>query len=113
VLTTDLIAKVKTNLGLADATRDLLISDVIQNALNYCNLTELPVEVEPFIRKKVQSIINYETENGTGSVFDIKSLKEGDTTVTYNVDDSLSRETIYGLSSKDKETLRMFRRTRK
>ena len=113
VLTTELVELVKTNLKIADTTKDLIIKDVIQDALNYCNLTELPVEVEPFIRKKVQSIINYEAENGTTSVFDIKSVKEGDTSITYNVDDKTSKETIYGLSDRDKKSLQQYRRTRK
>lgn len=106
-----LITLVKTNLEITDTTKDLIISDVIQDALNYCNLTELPVEVEPYIRKKAQSIIAYEAENGTGSVFDVKSIKEGDTSITYNTDD-ISKETVYGLSTKDKESLRRFRRLR-
>ena len=110
--TLELTALVKTNLKIADEIRDLTITDIIQEALNYCNLTELPVEAEPYIRKKVQGIINYEAENGTGSVFDVKSVHEGDTTTTYNVDDKTSKETIYGLSDKDKESLRRFRRLR-
>lgn len=103
---------VKTNLKISDDTKDLVIADVIQDALNYCNLKELPIEVEPFVRKKAQTIINYEAENGTGSVFDVKSIKEGDTSITYNVE-QVSRETIYGLSEKDKIALRRFRRLRK
>jgi hypothetical protein len=87
-----------------------MISDVVQLALGYCHLDELPVTAEPFIRKKVKSIINYEAENGTNSVFDVKSIKEGDTSITYNVDDKTSKETIYGLSARDKEALRTFRR---
>lgn len=108
----ELTILVKTNLKIADVSRDLIIADTIQDALNYCNLVELPVEAEPFIRKKVQGIINYEAENGTTSVFDIKSLHEGDTTTTYNVDDKVSKETIYGLSDRDKKTLQRFRRLR-
>lgn len=108
----EMIAKVKTNLNITDNTKDLIISDVIQEALNYCNLAELPEALEPFIRKKVQTIITYEAENGTGSVFDVKSIHEGDTTTTYNVD-QVSRETIYGLSEKDRVDLRQFRRLRK
>lgn len=107
----ELITLVKGNLEIADDTKDLIISDVIQEALNYCNLSELPVSVEPYIRKKVQMIINYELENGTTSVFDVKSIKEGDTSITYNTDD-VSKATVYGLSSKDKECLRRFRRLR-
>lgn len=90
-----------------------MISDVIQDAMNYCNRTELPDELEPFVRKKVKAIINYETENGTGSVFDVKSIKEDDTSITYNVDSETSKDTIYGLSAKDKEVLRKFRRMRR
>lgn len=108
-----MIALVKTNLKISDNTKDLIISDVIQEVLNYCNLTEIQAELEPFIRKKVSSIINYEAENDTTSVFDVKSIKEGDTSITYNVDDKTSKETIYGLSDRDKKTLQQFRRTRK
>ena len=110
--TVELTTLVKTNLKITGTTRDLLIADVIQDALNYCNLAELPVEAEPYIRKKVQTIITYEAENGTDSVFDVKSIKEGDTSITYNTD-QVSREMIYGLSDKDKSALRCFRRLRK
>lgn len=109
----DFIAEVKKNLKIEDDTKDLIISDAIQEVMNYCNLIELPFELEPFIRKKTQSIINYESENGTTSVFDVKSVKEGDTSITYNVDENFSKETIYGLSDKDKKSLQQFRRTRK
>lgn len=113
MITTDLIQKIKDNLKITDDSKDLIISDVILEALNYCNLEELPAGLEPYIRKKVQGIINYEAENGTGSVFDVASIREGDTTTTYNVSKDFSRETIYGLSDRDKTTLREFRRLRK
>lgn len=113
MLTSDLIVLVKENLKIIDDTKDLIIKDIIQESLNYCNLKELPFELEPFIRKKVQSIINYELENGTTSVFDIKSIKEGDTSITYNVDDKTSKDTIYGLSETNKKALQSFRRIRK
>ena len=112
MIITELTALVKTNLKITDTTKNLIISDLIQDALNYCNLTEVPVEAEPFIRKKVKGIINYEAENGTSSVFDIKQVSEGDTTTAYNVDSNNSKETVYGLSIKDKECLRRFRRLR-
>lgn len=103
---------VKNNLKLDDDTKDLLIDDIIQEVLNYCNLKEPPEEIEPFIRKKVKTIIDYETENGSNNVFDVKSIKEGDTSITYNTDE-VSRETIYGLSDRDKKVLQQFRRLRK
>lgn len=110
--TSELIERVKDRLKILDSSRDILIEDVIQEAMNFCNLKELPIELEPFIRKKVQGIINYEAENGTAVVFDVKSIKEGDSSITYNVDEKTSKETVYGLSSEDKKRLRVFRRLR-
>lgn len=104
--------KVKENLGIEDDSKDLIISDIIQEFINYCNIADIPEALEPFIRKKVQTIINYEKENGTETVFDVKSIKEGDTSITYNTE-QVSRETIYGLSDNDKARLRRFRRLRK
>jgi hypothetical protein len=106
----ELMAKVKVNLAISGNDKDLTISDVIQEALNFCNLTELPEALEPYIRKKAKGIIDYEAENGTATTFDVKSIKEGDSSITYNVDEKTSKETIYGLSERDKSTLRRFRR---
>ena len=108
----EMLAKVKESLKLEDDTKDLIISDVIQDVLNYCNIKELPEALESFVRKKVQTIILYEKEVGTETVFDVKSIHEGDTTITYNTDE-VSRETIYGLSESDKGFLRQFRRLRR
>lgn len=107
-----MLTKVKANLKITDDTKDLIISDVIQEALSFCNLKELPAELEPYIRKKVKTIIDYESENGSNAVFDVKSIKEGDTSITYNTD-QVSKETIYGLSDSDKKVLQRYRRTRK
>ena len=104
--------KVKTNLGIEDDSKDLLIEDVIRECLSYCNLKEPPAELEPFIRRKVKAIIDYEAETGGSSVFDVTSIKEGDTSITYNTSE-ISRETIYGLSEKDKQALMRFRRLRR
>ena len=113
MITELLIEKVKEKLNISDNDKDIMIADIIQEALIFCNLSELPEPLEPFIRKKVQNIMNYEAENGGNSVFDIKSIKEGDTSITYNVDEKISKETVYGLSDRDKATLRGFRRLRK
>lgn len=107
----EMLAEVKTKLNIED-DKDLIISDVISDIMNYCNLSEIPDVLEPFIRKKVRGIITYEAENGTGSVFDVKSIKEGDTSTTYNTDE-VSRETVYGLSKEDKKRLQEFRRLRR
>jgi hypothetical protein len=104
----EMVASVKANLRIEDDSRDLTITDVIQEVLNFCNLTEPPAELEPFIRRKVKAIIDYEAEN-SNTVFDVQSIREGDVSITYNTNE-VSRETIYGLSDKDKLALRKFRR---
>ena len=112
MLTEVLVATVKENLNITNTSKDIIILDVIQEAINYCNLVELPAELEFYIRKKVQGIVNYETEFGIKSIFDITSIKEGDTLVTYKIDENTSKETVYGLSVEDKKRLQSFRRLR-
>lgn len=107
----EMVALVKANLKIEDDGRDLTITDVIQEVLNFCNLTEPPAELEPFIRRKVKAIIDYEAEN-SNTVFDVQSIREGDVSITYNTNE-VSRETIYGLSDKDKKALMRFRRLRR
>jgi hypothetical protein len=108
----EMLTKVKENLKIDTEDKDIIISDTIQEVVNYCNLKDLPEALEPFIRKKSKTILDYEAEVGSNAVFDVKSIKEGDTSITYNTD-QVSRETIYGLSDKDKTALRCFRRLRK
>jgi hypothetical protein len=107
-----MLALVKEHLGIEDDSKDLIINDVILECLNYCNLNELPAEMEPFVRKKVKTIMDYEAEVGSNAVFDVKSIKEGDVSITYNTDE-VSRETIYGLSNQDKRILAQYRRLRR
>jgi hypothetical protein len=108
----EMLEIVKQNLKIEDDSKDLLIEDVIRECLSYCNLKEPPAELEPFIRRKVKAIIDYEAETGGNTVFDVTSIKEGDTSITYNTDE-VSRETIYGLSEKDRQALMRFRRLRR
>jgi len=108
----EMLELVKERLQIEDDSRDLLISDVIQECLSYCNLKEPPAELEPFIRRKIKTILDYEAENGANAVFDVQSIREGDVSITYNTNE-VSRETIYGLSDKDKQLLMRFRRLRR
>ena len=107
-----MLALVKEHLEIEDDSKDLLINDVIKECLNFCNLIEPPEALEPFIRRKVKTIMDYEVEFGSNAVFDVKSIKEGDTSITYNTDE-VSRETIYGLSDQDKRLLARYRRLRR
>ena len=74
----EMLKLVKSNLKLDTEDYDLLILDWIQEAISFCNLRPevLPEFLEPFIRKKVKAIIDYETAKGTGYQQDISSIKE-------------------------------------
>jgi hypothetical protein len=108
----EMLEIVKQNLKIEDDSKDLLIIDVIRECLSYCNLKEPPAELESFIRQKVKTILDYEAENGANVVFDVETIKEGDTSITYNTGE-VSRATIYGLSDKDKRVLTRYRRLRR
>lgn len=63
---------------------------VINYTLNYCNITEIPEIVEPRLIDRVCcDFLFYKKNSGTLDGFNydtvIKSIKEGDTTVTYAV----------------------------
>ncbi|RHV84239.1 hypothetical protein DXA97_18305 [Clostridium sp. OF09-36] len=110
----EMLITVKNNLKLEDDTRDLDISDVILGVCDYCNLSpeDLPDDLEPFVRRKVKGVVDYEMVHGPGYTQEIASIKEGDGSITYATDSSNSRENIYGLSGADKAILRRFRRLR-
>ena len=63
---------------------------MIDYTLNYCNITEIPEIVEPRLIDRVCcDFLFYKKNSGTLDGFNydtvIKSIKEGDTTVTYAV----------------------------
>ena len=66
------------------------LNEVINYTLNYCNITTIPEIVEPRLIDRVCSYFLYYKKN-SGSLegfnydFVIKSIKEGDTTLTYAV----------------------------
>lgn len=109
---------IKTNLEIVG--KDLVISDVVTLSLEYCNLSDdnIPRNIEPVIRRKAKSIIDYEAKLATNpmlnaSIYDVKSIAEGDSSISYNVDNNNSKESIYDLSDADKRALRKFRRLRR
>lgn len=112
----EMVDLVKKNLNIEDDSRDLAISDVINNVVIYCNLNDkfIPDQLEPFIRKKVSNMISYEDANGSGYHRGVASIKEGDGTITFltGVDGASEEDDIYGLSSIDKIQLQAFRRLR-
>lgn len=104
---------VKTNLGIKDDTRNLLISDVILAICDFCNLNQyIPDTLEPIIRKKVKGVIDYEEANGEGYCPEVASIKEGDGSITWAQTEGNTKASVYGLSESDKKELRRHRRLR-
>lgn len=108
-----IIDVVKARLDIADTSRDLLISDIYDNAIGYMNLPELPNELEPLIRAKVQGIMNYEAQFGEGNMLDVTAQTEGKCSWTYNINGDNCREGIYGFTTRDFQQLKRYRVTRK
>ena len=72
---------------------DFELEESINYSLNYCNVNELPEIVEPRLINRVCSqFLFYKKNSGNLQNFDydtvIKSIKEGDTTITYSVGQS-------------------------
>ena len=69
---------------------DFELQKIINYTLNYCNITEIPEIIEPRLIDRVCSDFLYYKKNSGGLEgfnYDavIKSIKEGDTTITYAV----------------------------
>ena len=105
---------IKQNLVLADDKGELTISDVIIMVCNYCNIPFncIPEELEPFIRRKVKGILDYESANGTGYHPEVSSIKEGDGSITFSQTEGNTKASIYVLNDSDKKDLRRYRRLR-
>lgn len=110
----EMAEQVKANLRLEDGSRDQTISDIILAVCDYCNLLldGIPEMLEPFVRKKVKGIMDYEAEKGSGYQPEISSIKEGDGTITWSQTEGNTRASIFGLSDSDKSVLKRYRRLR-
>lgn len=104
----EMLLLIKQNLKIEGSTKDLVINDMIATVCIYCNRKNPIEEMEPFIRRKVEDIIQFEQSPGYTFPLGVKSIKDGDGSITF--DDSINKETIYGLSDKDKVYLRRFRK---
>lgn len=109
-----MILYVKDNLmamGVTDQNMELFISDALTSAITYCNLgNDIPEEMEPYLRRKVKNMINYQSADRKGTPSNIASIKEGDGAITFFYDASNTEEAVFGLSDSDKKQLKAFRR---
>lgn len=110
----EMLQAVKLNLRLETDDFDITILDIILSVCDYCNLDLacIPDILEPFIRKKVKGIMDYEASEGTGFNPEISSVKEGDGSITWAQTEGNTKASIYGLSESDKAGLRRHRRLR-
>lgn len=87
-----------------DFTLLFLIQSITQDILNYCNLKELPKELNHVVaRRVVANLLNLKLQaSGEGSIEvekGIKSITEGDVSVSY--DTSLDKGTLISRFIKD------------
>ena len=73
-----------------NATIDFELEKIINYTLNYCNITEIPTIIEPRLIDRVcADFLFYKKNSGSLEGFNyeavVKSIKEGDTTITYAV----------------------------
>lgn len=86
-----------TGVTFVDYIVEISIRSVIQDILNFCNLTELPKELEHVvIRRVIGNLLEYYIRvNGADNLnIDkmVRSISEGDVSITY--DDKLDRNLI-------------------
>jgi hypothetical protein len=108
----EMALSIQSKLNIVDDTMYQTIMDVITEVMDFCNRDELPDVLEPFVRKKVKGIMDYEAVNGTGYHPEVASIKEGDGSITWAQTDGNTKASIYGLSDGDKAMLRRHRRLR-
>lgn len=110
----EMLAQIKKCLHIRDDTQDTMISDVILEVCDYCNLSpeHIPDALEVFVRKKAKGIIDYEVAVGTGYRPEVAAIREGDGSITWAQTDGNTKASICGLSETDKRVLRRHRRLR-
>lgn len=109
----EMVFMIKQNLAFAEC-EELTISDMVSLVCDYCNIPpeNIPETLEPFIRRKIKGILDYEAVNGSGYHPEVASIKEGDGSITWAQTEGNTRVSIYSLNDSDKKELRRFRRLR-
>lgn len=107
-----MIEEIKLVLEIKDNSKDELINyyikSITDDVLDYCNLKEIPSQLEMFIKNKVISIFRYEFNEYKG----IKSISEGDTKLEVAVENNGADSLVYSLNDNDRKKLRNFRKVK-
>lgn len=82
-----------------DEILELMIEDAIMAVLNYCNIKDLPKQLELVVREIVANSFNTQLEGN------VSSIKRGDTQINYS-----NTIDINSFSDKQKSSMNRFRR---
>lgn len=111
-----MLENIKDVLEITDNSKDKLInryiSKVTQKVLNYCNLKELPIELQGFVEDKVISIMQYKLQSASSdkSSREVKSIQRGDTKIEFATISEKDEKTLLNFSNLDMKELNNFRR---
>lgn len=111
-----MLENIKMILGIQDNLKDNIINyyinKYIKKVLAYCNIRELPHELEGFIEEKVINIVNtiIENEQINKEKKNIKSVQRGDTRIEFNTSEEKNINSLMAFSSTDTKELNKFRK---
>ncbi|WP_333861748.1 phage head-tail connector protein [Clostridium sp.] len=112
----NMLENIKDVLEIIDNSKDKLInryiSKVTQKVLNYCNLKELPIELQGFVEDKVISIMQYKLQSTSSdnSSREVKSIQRGDTKIEFATMSEKDEKTLLNFSNLDMKELNSFRK---
>lgn len=82
------LIKLKQLLGITDTEKDIalefVLADTKQRIMNYCNIDNLPQELETTMYRMAIDIYKNESIGSTEDNMTTKSISEGDTSVTFD-----------------------------
>lgn len=97
----------------ADDVLLVLIGEVEQTILNYCNLQSVPPQLNYVHANMVVDLLHYQTKaNSEEEQTSVSSIKEGDVTVQFGAVVETTEQAMKGLLFNYKEQLNRFRKLR-
>ncbi|KNF07165.1 phage gp6-like head-tail connector protein [Gottschalkia purinilytica] len=112
-----MLENIKMILGIEDDSLDskieYYIKGIVQKILTFCNLKELPKELETFVENKVIKIMKVDIGNTLiSSVVGVKSIKRGDTDIQLGTIEGKNTDELIELTDEERKELYSFRKLR-